>query len=297
MPDSKPLSLVERGGLGAAAGIFTTFFTHPFDVIRVQMQVGVSGGTIETTTKLARQGFGALYAGISAAWLRQVTYGSGRLGIYAYLLDADKSARAARGETGAPSFAAKLGMGVTSGSIGAFIGNPAELALVRMGADGKIDDPAKRRNYANSIDCVLRVAREEGFLALWNGAGPTILRAASLSGATLAVTSEAKIAISERTGWAPAGAPTMFFSALAASFVANCVCMPFDVVKSRVQQAAPGEYSSALECARTSVAADGVLVLWRGFVPAFVKLAPYTVISLTMLEKLTALYTGGASAL
>ncbi|EOD15773.1 hypothetical protein EMIHUDRAFT_245609 [Emiliania huxleyi CCMP1516] len=67
---------------------------------------------------------------------------------------------------------------------------------------------------------------------------------------------------------------------------------PFDVIRVQMQVGV-----SALECARTSVAADGVLVLWRGFVPAFVKLAPYTVISLTMLEKFTALYTGGASAL
>ena len=232
------LSLFERGALGAAGGISTTFFTHPFDVVRVQMQVGKAvGGTLEASMAVARQGLGAVYAGISAAWLRQVTYGSGRLGIYSYLLDMDKRRRAASVETGAPSFAAKIGMGVTSGSVGAFIGNPAELALVRMGADGKEPDPAKRRNYKHSIDCVVRVAREEGASALWNGATPTILRAATLSGTLLAITSEAKVAVAERTGWAPTSTPTLFVSTLIASFFANCTCMPFDVVKSRIQQA------------------------------------------------------------
>ena len=108
---------------------------------------------------VARQGMGAVYAGISAAWLRQVTYGSGRLGIYSYLLDMDKRRRAASGETGAPSFAAKIGMGVTSGSVGALIGNPAELALVRMGADGKEPDPAKRQ-AKNTVAHVLAQAWE-----------------------------------------------------------------------------------------------------------------------------------------
>ena len=46
---------------------------------------------------------------------------------------------------------------------------------------------------------------------------------------------------------------------------------------------------------RQSVAAEGPMVLWRGFLPAFVKLTPYSIISLTLLEKLTKLYGGGAA--
>uniref|UniRef100_A0A7S0LTC2 Uncharacterized protein n=1 Tax=Coccolithus braarudii TaxID=221442 RepID=A0A7S0LTC2_9EUKA len=297
---NKSLSLFERGSLGAAGGIATTFVTHPFDVVRVQMQVGKFNGTLDATrTILGQGGLRAIYAGISAAWLRQITYGSGRLGIYAYLLDADKTSRAARGDTSAPSFLSKIMMGVTSGSVGAAAGNPAELALVRMGADGNIKDPAQRRNYKSSIDCIIRVAREEGALALWRGAVPTILRAATLSGSLLSITSEAKNAISQKTGWAPTSTVNMFFSTLIASFAANIVSTPFDVVKSRIQQASnPTQYAGMIDCARKSIAAEGFFVLWAGFTPAFVKLAPYSIISLTLLEKFTAMYTGGtASAL
>ena len=35
-----------------------------------------------------------------------------------------------------------------------------------------------------------------------------------------------------------------------------------------------------------------VLVMWRGFTPAFIKLAPYTIISLTLVDKLTKAVTG-----
>ena len=68
--------------------------------------------------------------------------------------------------------------------------------------------------------------------------------------------------------------------------------MPFDVIKSRMQNAATGDYAGPLDCAARSVRAEGPLVLWRGFTPAFLKLAPYTVISLVILEKLTFAATG-----
>tara|TARA_B110001452_G_scaffold90085_2_gene74004 strand:+ start:1284 stop:2297 length:1014 start_codon:yes stop_codon:yes gene_type:complete len=294
----RTLSLAERAALGAAGGIGASCFCHPLDVIRVQMQVAQYDGTASAAKAIfERGGIGGLYAGLSAAWLRQVTYGSGRLGIYSYLLNRDKQQRV-HGDS--PSFLAKLGMGTFSGAAGAAIGSPAELALVRMGADSSIADPALRRNYSSSIDCVIRVAREEGVSALWTGAAPTILRAAFLNSSLLAITSQLKPEISQRTGWEQTAAPCMFSATLVASFFSTLCSQPFDVVKSRIQQAAVGEYaggiSGMLDCARTSVAAEGPLVLLRGFMPAFIKLAPFSMISLTFLEKLTNAYTGGRSS-
>jgi solute carrier family 25 oxoglutarate transporter 11 len=46
-------------------------------------------------------------------------------------------------------------------------------------------------------------------------------------------------------------------------------------------------YSSMFDCVVKSVKSEGVSVLWRGFTPAFVKLTPYTILSLTLTDKLT----------
>jgi len=150
-----------------------------------------------------------------------------------------------------------------------------------------------RRGYANALDCVVRVAREEGVLALYTGATPTILRAGALNSTLLAITSQLKPAIAAETGWGLTDVKTMFCSIAVASFFSTACSQPFDVVKSRIQQAAAGEYAGMLDCARKSVATEGVAVLWAGFTPAFIKLAPFSVISLTLLEKLTSFYTGG----
>ena len=133
-----------------------------------------------------------LYAGVSAAYLRQWMYGSFRIGIYAYLLEQTQNDNISKGKNKNDiSFSRKLMMGFTSGGIGSFIGTPSELALVRMSADNKLP-PAERRNYSNVIECIVRISKEEGVTKLWRGGTPTVLRATLLGSAQLGITSEIK---------------------------------------------------------------------------------------------------------
>ena len=74
----------------------------------------------------------------------------------------------------------------------------------------------------------------------------------------------------------------------------------FDVVKSRMQNQQAGkdgskQYASMIDCFLQIIAKDGIPKLWAGFVPAFLKLAPYTVISLILTEKITMAITGKAA--
>ena len=82
--------LAQRLVFGALAGMGAATFCHPLDVIRVQMQTeGVQyKNTFDAATKIySRSGLvEGLYAGVSAAYLRQWMYGSFRIGIYSYLL-------------------------------------------------------------------------------------------------------------------------------------------------------------------------------------------------------------------
>jgi len=82
--------LTQRLVFGALAGMGAATFCHPLDVIRVQMQTeGITyKNTIDAASKIySRAGLvDGLYAGVSAAYLRQWMYGSFRIGIYAYLL-------------------------------------------------------------------------------------------------------------------------------------------------------------------------------------------------------------------
>ena len=126
-------------------------------------------------------------------------------GIYADLLGRAQEENIAAGRPKNDiSFVRKLGMGCTSGAIGAFVGTPSELALVRMGADSKLP-AAERRNYKNVVDCIGRIAREEGPTKLWRGAVPTIARATLLSACQMAITSDLKLMIISSGAFGPQG--------------------------------------------------------------------------------------------
>lgn len=79
----------------------------------------------------------------------------------------------------------KACIGLTAGAIGACFGNPADLALIRMQADATLP-AAQRRNYTNAFQALGRIVADEGILALWKGAGPTVSRAMALNMGMLA---------------------------------------------------------------------------------------------------------------
>jgi len=297
--------------IAAFAGMGAATVCHPLDVIRVQMQTEGAGyeNAVDCGKQVvAREGIvKGLYAGISAAYLRQWLYGSCRIGIYAFLLEQAQQNNIVAGlPKNQIAFGSKLLMGMTSGGIGSFIGTPSELALVRMSNDSKLAEN-QRRNYASVVDCVKRIATEEGVTKLWTGAKITVLRAMILSACVLGCSSEIKLRLigsglfGTEGNLMFGGLPLLFVATLFSSFIANIFSNPFDVIKSRVQNqkadSKTGElpYKGALDCFFKIVAKDGVPKLWAGFTPAFLKLAPYTIISLTLTEKITMAYTGKAA--
>ena len=81
--------------------------------------------------------------------------------------------------------------------------------------------PELRRNYKNSIDCIFRIAKEEGVLNLWSGGAPTVIRATLLSASVLGCYSETKEQLHKRFPQVfpdKDGEVLMFCSTMVASF-------------------------------------------------------------------------------
>jgi solute carrier family 25 oxoglutarate transporter 11 len=63
-----------------------------------------------------------------------------------------------------------------AGAVGAAVGSPADLVLVRMQGDGRLPIDKQVYKYANVADGLTRIVREEGVLNLWRGCSPTVVR-------------------------------------------------------------------------------------------------------------------------
>ena len=98
------------------------------------------------------------------------------MGLFRVLMDKAKARRDGKN----PGLLEKGVYAMFSGGFGAWLSNPADLAMVRFQNDGRL--PKKqRRNYKNFVDAAATMARTEGVGSLWNGAVANIMRSAALT--------------------------------------------------------------------------------------------------------------------
>jgi len=278
--NAKQPERVGRWYFGGLASAGAACITHPLDLLKVHLQTtgGEKGGIVTRTTGIVRsQGVLALYNGLSASLLRQLTYSTTRFAIY----EVAKQRIAPNGESIA--FPKRVAMAAFAGFVGGIIGTPGDMVNVRMQNDIKLA-PEKRRNYKHAIDGVLRVTREEGFRKLFNGADWASSRAVLVTVGQLCfydVVKEKLLA----TGSFDDDTKTHLLSSVTAGAVATTLTQPLDVCKTRAMNAKPGEFKGAFDLIRFT-ARQGPLAFYKGYLPAFVRLAPQTVLTFIFLEQL-----------
>ena len=268
---------------GGLAGMTATAMIQPIDMIKVRLQLageGVATGPRPSALSITRDIIASgraldLYTGLSAGLLRQAVYTTARLGFFDTLMGMAKSRAQAQGAT--PGFAERAVAGLSAGGLAALIGNPADLALIRMQSDG-LKPKETRANYRSVLDALVRISRTEGITALWAGCIPTVARAMALNFGQLAFFSEAKAQLKQNTQWNPQ-VQTLTASALA-GFFASFFSLPFDFIKTRLQKQTRGkdgslQYRGMLHCAQKVVREEGWLRFYRGFTTYYVRIAPH----------------------
>ena len=300
---------------GGIASIIAGCSTHPLDLIKVRMQLQGENSTPTTNIRPAlafqpgsvhrspavtaqpprvgpiavgvklvqQEGVAALFSGVSATVLRQCLYSTTRMGLYDMMKKkwSDPS-------SGTLPLSSKIGAGLLAGGIGAAVGNPADVAMVRMQADGRLP-LAQRRNYKSVVDAITRMAKDEGVTSLWRGSSLTVNRAMLVTASQLASYDEFKEKIL-KNGWMKDGLGTHVIASFSAGFVAAVASNPVDVIKTRVmnmkvEAGSPPPYSGAIDCALKTVRAEGPMALYKGFIPTITRQGPFTVVLFVTLEQ------------
>ena len=269
---------------GGLAGMSATAVIQPIDMVKVRLQLagegargGVRPSALGITRDIIAQGKVLdLYTGLSAGLLRQAVYTTARLGFF----DTFQNTLSARAEKRGSkiTFVERGAAGLTAGGLAAMIGNPADLALIRMQSDG-LKPKDQRANYRSVIDALRRIAAAEGIGAWWAGCYPTVVRAMALNFGQLTFFAESKAQL--RTYAPSLSESTRTFGASAiAGFFASFFSLPFDFVKTRLQKQSKGPdgkypYNGFIDCARKVVRDEGWLRFYRGFGTYYVRIAPH----------------------
>jgi len=281
MADNAVWKAAKPFATGSLAGMAATTCIQPVDMVKVRIQL--LAGTAEAvgpvtiaSNMLKNEGVAAFYKGLDAGLTRQVVYTGARLGLF------DKFTGMVK-KPGKPlSFVENAGCALSAGGLAALLGNPADLALIRMQADS-MKPAAERAGYTGVVTTMGKIVASDGVGGLMAGAGPTAARAMALNFGMLAFNASAKDALA---GAGVTGAPQVFGASAIAGFFASFFSLPFDFVKSQMQSqkpdAATGQlpYKSSIDCVMQIMKQGGPLRFYAGFPTFYVRIAPHAMITL-----------------
>ena len=176
-----------------------------------------------------------------------------------------------RTEKNVPSYVKALA-GISGGIFEAISLQPLDFAKTRLQMD-------KRGRYNNMFDCISKVSRREGFLALYKGLTPLITHL----GIKYCFRFGSFDIYKKNT-------EKIIDNTMAASFIAGLgsgitesifIVTPFEVVKTRLQMShhsmtdpheiARIKYKGPVHCALTVVREEGPTALWKGLTPTMIR--------------------------
>jgi len=278
------------GGLG---GVIGWAVVHPFNTVGVRMNLATATGN---TTGLGfvpffreivqKEGAMALYNGLSAGFTRQIFYATARIGFYDLIRDQVKKYREI-------DIWARLGVGVVSGGMAALIACPAEVSLVRMSNDNALP-LSERRNYKSVVDAARRITAEEGVTAFWRGSLPFVNRAMLVGACQVGTFDQFKETY--RKMGITGDLPLVFGASMTSGLLYSVITMPFETTKNRMAFQRPDPttgilpYRSIFQTMSSMAKAEGVLSLWNGFAPYYLRCGGHTVVMFMAIEQLKDLW-------
>lgn len=263
-------------GLG---GIMGWIVVHPFNTAAVQMNLAtmsgkpVNGFAPFLKDLVQERGAMSLYNGLSAGILRQVFYATSRFGLFEVMRDEYTRRQ------GGIDLKGRLMCGCLSGGIAAMISCPAEVTLVRLSNDSNLPKES-RRNYKGVTNAFSRILAEEGPAAFFRGSGPFVNRA-MVVGAVQVGTYDQFRGVYKRMGFTH-DLQNVFCAAMTSGLIYATVTMPLETCKNRMAfQKADSNgklpFTSTPQALKKIVAEDGLLRLWAGFPPYYLRCGGHTV--------------------
>ncbi|XP_028764352.1 probable envelope ADP,ATP carrier protein, chloroplastic isoform X1 [Neltuma alba] len=258
---------------GAIAGAAAKTITAPLDRIKILMQthgvrVGQESakkaiGFIEATTLIAKEeGIKGYWKGNLPQVIRIIPYSAVQL--FAY----ETYKKIFRGKNGELSVFGRLAAGAFAGMTSTFITYPLDVLRLRL---------AVEPGYRTMTEVALGMLRDEGFASFYYGLGPSLIGIAPYIAVNFCVFDLLKKSLPEKY---QKRTETSLLTAVLSASLATITCYPLDTVRRQMQiKGTP--YNTVLDALTGIVERDGIIGLYRGFVPNALKNLPNSSIRLT----------------
>lgn len=261
------LTFGEQLFAGGVAGVTEIVCAFPLDVVKTRQQItSASSSSLlkSLSTMIRTEGLG-MYRGIAAPILIEAPKRAIKFTANAQYGPMWQNVLGVSRATQLSSALAGVSAGVTE----AVVIVPFELIKIRM------QNPAYKGLYTSTMNCLQRVVSEEGVAALTVGMEATLWRHAAWNGMYFGSIHAIKARLPAAKS-KPARLWWDFVAGTVAGTLGTMLNTPFDVVKSRRQNARPGEmkYNWTFPALATIAREEGGKALYKGFVAKVARLGP-----------------------
>ncbi|XP_019948870.1 mitochondrial glutathione transporter SLC25A40 [Paralichthys olivaceus] len=313
---SKDITPVQGMVASCSGAIITSLFVTPLDVVKIRLQAqknpfpkgkcfvycnglmehicvcengnskawykapGHFSGTLDAFVKIVRyEGIKALWSGLPPTLVMAVP------ATVIYLTCYDQLYAALRLRMGTYAEEAPLLAGSIARVGTTTVISPLELMRTKL--------QSEKQTYRELTQCIRSAMETEGWLSLWRGLGPTLLRDVPFSAMYWYSYEKGKRLLCEHYNAREPTFSITFISGAVSGSIGSIVTLPFDVVKTRRQvelgelqakNLSSGVSSSTFSVMSRIVALEGFRGLFAGFLPRLVKVAPACAIMISTYE-------------
>ncbi|KAK7937981.1 uncharacterized protein PG986_014849 [Apiospora aurea] len=280
------------GGI-AACGAVTA--THPFETVKIRMQLQgelqTKGhqphhyrGPIHGVSVIVRnEGLKGIYRGIGCAYIYQVLLNGCRLGFYEPMRST-LTPLLFKGDAKVQSLGVNMFCGASSGIIGAAAGSPFFLVKTRLQSFSPFLPVGTQHKYRNALDGLRQIYGAEGIRGLYRGVGAAMIRTGFGSSVQLPTYFFAKRRLVRHLGMEE-GAPLHLASSAVSGFVVCVFMHPPDTIMSRLYNQNGNLYKGVFDCLGKTIRTEGLLAIYKGFLPHLARILPHTILTLSLAEQ------------